>query len=239
MSRLGESRSAPMPAPAVMRSVKMNDPDVGESAIHIKEALGARKPGKFISRGDGTILESSEATALERLRSEPERRENRRLSKNQCIAQYGKVSGQCTFTGDPDEEPSACDCDEYPFAAAHQGAASGNFSVKRVDSGDNRRAGARFGCFLASQRVLDGEKFYIDAIRCRTRGRTASRRCSMRKSSRPFLLGGAILRPVAISIFCVWIRRATLPSPIAPYPSRSISSTNPILRRSLRQRNLQ
>lgn len=149
-------------APAVMRSIKTNDPDVDESAVHIKEALEARKPGKFISRGDGTILESSEATALERLRSEPERRENRRLSKNQCIAQYGKVSGQCTFTGDPDDEPSACDCDEYPFAATRQGAVSGNFSVKRIDSGDNRRAGARFGCFLASQRVLDGERFYID-----------------------------------------------------------------------------
>lgn len=116
----------------------------------------------FIPRDDGTIFESSDANPLERLRDAADRRENRRLSNNQCIAQYGKVTGQCTFTGDPDEEPSACDCDEYPFAATRQGAKSGNFSVKRIDSGDNRRAGARLGCFLASQRVLDGERFYID-----------------------------------------------------------------------------
>ena len=149
-------------APAVMRSVKTNDPDVDESAIHIKEALAAGKPGKFIPRDDGTIFESSDANPLERLRDAADRRENRRLANNQCIAQYGKVTGQCTFTGDPDEEPSACDCDEYLFAATRQGAKSGNFSVKRIDSGDNRRAGARLGCFLASQRVLDGERFYID-----------------------------------------------------------------------------
>ncbi|WP_242538499.1 NucA/NucB deoxyribonuclease domain-containing protein [Trinickia acidisoli] len=153
-------------APAIMRSVKTNDMAVDESAVHIRDAQAAGMPGKFISRGDGTIRESSDARPLTRLRDQEQRKKNRNASKDQCVVQYGKVNGQCTFTGDPDDEPSNCDCDEYPFAVTSQGASEKEFgkgfSVKRIDSGDNRRSGARLGCFLASQRVLDGEKFFVD-----------------------------------------------------------------------------
>jgi hypothetical protein len=149
-------------APAILRSVKTNDPDVDESALHIREAQAAGKPGKFVPRGDGTIFSRSDTTPLSRLRDKSARNKNRAASLAQCVVQFGKTTGQCTFTGDPDDRPSKCDCDEYPFAATQEGAASGEFSVKKIDMGDNRRAGARLGCFMAAQRVLDGESFYID-----------------------------------------------------------------------------
>lgn len=153
-------------APAIMRSVKTNDPDVDESAIHIKDAQAAGMPGKFISRSDGTIFADSGARPLTRLRDETKRNDNRKASKTQCVALYGDVKGQCTFTGDPDDAPSDCDCDEYPFAASEEGAdrktVGKDFSVRRIDSSDNRKSGGRLGCFLTGQRVLDGEKFFVD-----------------------------------------------------------------------------
>ncbi|TAM52433.1 MAG: hypothetical protein EPN57_13360 [Paraburkholderia sp.] len=153
-------------APAIMRSVKTNNPEVDESALHIRDAQAAGMPGKFISRGDGTILPDSAAVPLTRLRDKTERNNNRKTSKNQCVVQYGEVTGQCTFTGDPDDEPSDCDCDEYPFAASGQGAFNRqfgrDFSVRRIDRTDNRSSGGKLGCFLTSQRVLDGERFFVD-----------------------------------------------------------------------------
>lgn len=149
-------------APAVMRSVKTSNPDVDESAKHIKEAQAQGLPGNFVPRDDGTILPGSDSRALTRTRDAALRASNRDASKQQCIAQYGRVTGQCTFTGDSDETPSDCDCDEYPFAATNQGAAGGRFSVKRIDASDNRRAGALLGNFFSAQRVLDGDEFYVD-----------------------------------------------------------------------------
>ncbi|WP_254609182.1 NucA/NucB deoxyribonuclease domain-containing protein [Burkholderia lata] len=91
------------------------------------------------------------------------RRANRSDSKAQCIAKFGPVTGQCTFTGDPDEAPTDCDCDEYPLASTEQGASSDpEVSVKRIDASDNRRAGAFLGNFYLNQRVLDQEAFYVD-----------------------------------------------------------------------------
>lgn len=153
-------------APAIMRSVKTNDPDVDESAAHIRDAQAAGMPGKFVARGDGTILKGSEARPLTRLRDLVQRKKNRKTSTDQCVVQYGKVTGQCTFTGDPDDAPSDCDCDEYPFAASNEGADGKTFgegfSVRRIDRGDNRKSGGRLGCFLTGQRVLDGEEFFVD-----------------------------------------------------------------------------
>ena len=149
-------------APAVMRSVKTDNPDVDESAKHIKAAQAQGLPGNFVPRDDGTILPGSDSRALTRTRDAALRASNRTTSKEQCIAKYGQVTGQCTFTGDSNETPSGCDCDEYPFAATHQGAASGRFSVRRIDPSDNRRAGAFLGDFFRAQRVLDGDEFYVD-----------------------------------------------------------------------------
>ena len=74
-------------APAIMRSVKTNDPDVDESAIHIRDAQALGMPGKFASKGDGTILKGSDAKPLTRLRDLETRKDNRKASKDQCIVQ--------------------------------------------------------------------------------------------------------------------------------------------------------
>ncbi|MGZ2748114.1 NucA/NucB deoxyribonuclease domain-containing protein [Burkholderia stagnalis] len=150
-------------APAVLRTITTANPDVNESAIHILEAQAAGRPGKLVLLEDGTIFpDKSKSVPLTRTRDATWRSQNRRASKEQCIAQYGSVKGQCTFTGDPDETPTDCDCDEYPFAATQEGARSNDVSVKRIDASDNRRAGAFLGNFYLNQRVLDNEEFYVD-----------------------------------------------------------------------------
>jgi hypothetical protein len=165
-------------APAIMTSVKTDNPEVDESAIHIREAQAAGRPGKYVPPTDGNVKPAFGSRELTRLRDEQARKQNREASKTQCVAQYGKVTGQCDFTGDPDETPTKCDCDEYPFAATNQGAHGNEFSVKRIDASDNRRAGGLLGCFLASQRVLDGETFYIDVEPQGTKG-TAPDECDL------------------------------------------------------------
>ncbi|VWC34786.1 hypothetical protein BLA23254_06567 [Burkholderia lata] len=151
-------------APAVLRTIVATNPDVDESAIHIREAQAAGRPGKFVPMGDGTIFpDTFESRPLKRTRDATLRRANRDTSKKQCVTKYGSVTGQCTFTGDPDETPSDCDCDEYPFASTEEGASTDpEVSVKRIDASDNRRAGAFLGNFYLNQRVLDKENFYVD-----------------------------------------------------------------------------
>ncbi|AXF25278.1 hypothetical protein CUJ89_30130 [Burkholderia pyrrocinia] len=150
-------------APAILRTITATNPDVDESAIHIREAQAAGHPGRFVPRGDGTIFPDTWASKpLARTRDAVLRRQNRDTSKKQCLAIYGSVNGQCTFTGDPDETPTDCDCDEYPFASTEEGASRDDASVKRIDASDNRRAGAFLGNFYLNQRVLDAEKFYVD-----------------------------------------------------------------------------
>ncbi|MBN3746737.1 hypothetical protein G3N96_15020 [Burkholderia sp. Se-20373] len=150
-------------APAILRTIVDTNPDVNESAIHIREAQAAGRPGKFVPKGDGTIFPAFEARPLTRTRDAAWRRANRSDSKAQCIEKFGPVTGQCTFTGDPDETPSDCDCDEYPFASTEQGASrEPEVSVKRIDASDNRRAGAFLGSFYLNQRVIDQEAFFVD-----------------------------------------------------------------------------
>ncbi|GLY77354.1 NucA/NucB deoxyribonuclease domain-containing protein [Actinoallomurus iriomotensis] len=63
-------------------------------------------------------------------------------------------------------KPKKTDCDEYPFASTYQGAARahGNFSVMIVPDGDNRSSGSRLGNWYATDRVLDGDPFYINVV---------------------------------------------------------------------------
>ncbi|WP_254603632.1 NucA/NucB deoxyribonuclease domain-containing protein [Burkholderia lata] len=131
--------------------------------IHIREAQAAGRPGRFVPRGNGTIFPAFEARSLPRTRDAALRRANRSDSKAQCFVKFGAVTGQHTFTGDPDETPADCDCDEYPFASTEQGASSDpEVSVKRIDASDNRRAGAFLENFYLNQRLLDQVEFYVD-----------------------------------------------------------------------------
>lgn len=42
------------------------------------------------------------------------------------------------------------------------GASAGKVSVKRINSADNQLAGTRLGNFFTSQRVIDGDEFFVN-----------------------------------------------------------------------------
>ncbi|MGN6083482.1 NucA/NucB deoxyribonuclease domain-containing protein [Trinickia sp.] len=148
-------------APAVFSGISASDPDVDESAIHIREAQAAGRRGKFVAAGDGSILPGSDASELTRTRSQKLIKENRDEARKRYVEQYAEEP-VCELTTDPDEPPGPCNCDEYPFASTNEGASRGEFSVKRIDAKDNQRAGARLGNFFTSQRVIENDKFYVD-----------------------------------------------------------------------------
>ncbi|WP_146766161.1 NucA/NucB deoxyribonuclease domain-containing protein [Micromonospora saelicesensis] len=55
------------------------------------------------------------------------------------------------------------DCDEYPFKSTYQGAsvAGTNYSARAILLGHNRSGGASLGNWYKSERILDGDKFYV------------------------------------------------------------------------------
>ncbi|NUG02415.1 NucA/NucB deoxyribonuclease domain-containing protein [Acinetobacter oleivorans] len=147
--------------PPVLTTIKTTNPDVDESAKHIKEAFAAGQPGRFIAGAPNSVFPSSSASALTRLRDAQTRKDNRAESVKMCKVKYGPTVGsKCFFTGDSDEIATDCDCDEFPFAATHQGGSGA--SVKKIDASDNRRAGSLLGSFFNAERVLDGDKFFIN-----------------------------------------------------------------------------
>lgn len=151
-------------APAVLTRINVNDQDVNESALHIRDAQLSGLPGRYIPEPD-SIMPSYESSPLRRLRDLTLRRQNRSKSLQMCLAKFNSYSSTCAPSGDPEDAEVDCDCDEYPFAATMEGAANTEFipvSVRKIDPSDNRRAGAYLGVFYTQQRVLDGEEFYIN-----------------------------------------------------------------------------
>lgn len=162
LARRGTKGCVYIEAPAIFSGISMSDPDVDESAIHIREAQAADLPGKFVGRGDGSILQdSSNDSPLTRTREPDVIAKNRSAARKQYVLQYAEEP-VCTLTTDPDDPPGPCNCDEYPFASTYEGAFEGRFSVKRIDAKDNQRAGARLGNFFTSQRVIGGDTFYVN-----------------------------------------------------------------------------
>jgi len=162
LARRGTKGCVYIKAPAIFSGISMSDPDVDESAIHIREAQAAGLPGKFVGRGDGSILAGSDASPLKRTRSQKEIWDHRNEARKRYVEQYAEEP-VCELTTDPDEPPGPCNCDEYPFASTEEGAAPNRpFSVKRIDAKDNQRAGARLGNFFTSQRVIEGDTFYVN-----------------------------------------------------------------------------
>ncbi|GGT26992.1 hypothetical protein GCM10010222_80990 [Streptomyces tanashiensis] len=54
------------------------------------------------------------------------------------------------------------DCDEFPFGATWEGPAAGpNFSVKYLDSSQNRSAGGTLGNWYTKDRILHKDKFFV------------------------------------------------------------------------------
>jgi hypothetical protein len=58
-------------------------------------------------------------------------------------------------------KPPGKSCDEYPFASTHEGGLTGNFSRRMVDAIQNRDAGISLNLSYYSERVLDGEEFWV------------------------------------------------------------------------------
>ncbi|MFD3910094.1 NucA/NucB deoxyribonuclease domain-containing protein [Streptomyces sp. NPDC058603] len=100
--------------------------------------------------------------ALNRLYADKKRQdENRRKAVAQCKRHYGK-----------DYAKTGKECDEYPFASTHQGAAEVdydpdakkfNFSVKAISKDENKAGGDLLKGFYGKNRVLDGfeDKFIV------------------------------------------------------------------------------
>ncbi|MFJ9931450.1 NucA/NucB deoxyribonuclease domain-containing protein [Streptomyces misionensis] len=65
----------------------------------------------------------------------------------------------CAKVHNPD--PKKYDCDEYPFAASKEGGNPSRGSTRIILAADNRSAGARLGGFYKSQRVLNGDAYYV------------------------------------------------------------------------------
>ncbi|MGG1945650.1 NucA/NucB deoxyribonuclease domain-containing protein [Trinickia sp. NRRL B-1857] len=162
LARRGTKGCVYLEAPAIFSGISMSDPDVDESAIHIREAQATTGiPGKFVGAGDGSILDGSDAKPLTRTRSQTRIKENRDEARKRYVEQYAEEP-VCDLTTDPDDAPGPCNCDEYPFASTNEGASQGPFSVKRIDAKDNQRAGARLGNFFTSQRVIQDDKFFVN-----------------------------------------------------------------------------
>ncbi len=117
------------------------DPNAKESVLFIERAQNflPTHPGK------PGVRPLTRATEIQRLA-------NRAVSGQACKPLQGTIQGY--------------DCDEYPFAAAVEGAASGpryvNWDIALVTSGHNRRVGGLLSAFHQDQRMFYGDRFYVE-----------------------------------------------------------------------------
>lgn len=112
--------------------------DVELSAKFIRDAQKRlrKNPGRY---PDGALLHRTRSTAANRAVSEPE-----------CDRRFGTP------------RPAGMECDEYPFAATREGAATGNYALRLVPREQNRRVGGRLrGDFFIKQRILYRDPFYV------------------------------------------------------------------------------
>lgn len=149
-------------APAVLRSIKTTDPRVRESAEHIREAQASGLPGKYVAKGDGSILADTwAAKPLKRTRNALKITANRQAAVKMCKEKYQEELA-CGTSSDADTPLPGCSCDEYPFASTQTRDELGDaFSTKRITASDNSLAGTMLGNFYTSARVLDEEDFYV------------------------------------------------------------------------------
>jgi hypothetical protein len=68
----------------------------------------------------------------------------------------------------PGTRPEKTDCDEYPFASTREGSLAGapaenfNFSVRYINSSDNRRSGCWIQKWYVKDRILEEDTFHVD-----------------------------------------------------------------------------
>ncbi|WP_282796885.1 hypothetical protein [Streptomyces sp. CC224B] len=91
---------------------------------------------------------------------------NQRKTRRQCVKYFG--AGYATAL-DHDRQ-----CDEYPYASTHEGSATGaggpgndgykHFSVKPIRATHNGDAGRHLQAFYGTQRILNGDKYWVHLI---------------------------------------------------------------------------
>jgi hypothetical protein len=142
-------------------SYSTKDPEVNESAWHIRDAQD--HPESTYPRIDGKHIPGASASdPLRRLYHDTQRRtwNRERFAVPVCQAQW------------PGYPELSQDCDEYPFSATYEGAARhlyqdvpyGQFSVRPVLFSDNQEAGNRLGTWYGRDRILDGDAFYVKIV---------------------------------------------------------------------------
>lgn len=149
-------------AAAIFRSLALSNPDVDESARHIKDAQESGQPGQFVPKSPGSALADKDAVKpLSRERDQTAIRTNRNATKDTCVERKNSpIQGECG-SGDTDEPAGkGCDCDEYPFASSQEGGK--NASIRIISPDDNRRAGGLLGTFYLRERVTNGDPFFVE-----------------------------------------------------------------------------
>lgn len=92
------------------------------------------------------------------IRTSQERiRENRAAAVSRCSATVQPPAPYCAAG-------MTCDCDEYPPASSEEGGYGRpytDYSVRKILSSDNQKAGSQMGAMYAKERVLVGDNFWI------------------------------------------------------------------------------
>ncbi len=137
--------------------LNINDERINESAQHIRDAQ-TNPQGMEPVPPAGVV--KTIPTKLTRHWDEVLKNDQRDASRAACTAAYGDLP-----------PGSGLDCDEYPFASTLEGslAPAGpgqdrnyNFSVRRITSADNQRAGSWIGAWYTKDRILPGDQFGVD-----------------------------------------------------------------------------
>ncbi|MFB7675130.1 NucA/NucB deoxyribonuclease domain-containing protein [Kitasatospora purpeofusca] len=128
--------------------MKLSDPNVRESARHIKDAISS--PERTFPSWVGKSV-PGEKEPLHRRIDEKDKDENRKVAIKACEEVWGDYSG------------SGLECDEYPFATTYEGAAkaNGRFSARLIDGTDNGRGGNMLKAVYTENRLLDNDPFYV------------------------------------------------------------------------------
>ncbi|PUB26275.1 deoxyribonuclease NucA/NucB [Promicromonospora sp. AC04] len=142
--------------------IDMEDTAITQEAFHIFEAF--TKPHLINPDPAGKIIpgnaNSRPRESLSRLRPEYE---PTRYRRNHDIA-------VATCLGvDPDYASKRMDCDEFPYRSTFQGAALGtedpdteySYSARALNRSHNRSAGAKLGVWYSFDRILHGDRFWV------------------------------------------------------------------------------
>lgn len=136
--------------------LSLTDPAVWQAADHVHAAIF--NPELTLPPADIKVIPGGESTLipLTRLTDRNDINRNRRHARRACM-KY-----DTNYKQNRNDKTNPLDCDEFPFASTHEGAASGgDFSVRGIPSRDNQTAGQWLGDWYNTFRVLDGQEFFV------------------------------------------------------------------------------